>query len=795
MKFRLTPVAAALTTLFAIPSIASAQDAPATAPQVTESAPAAVAPTDAVTQLPSVSVQAVRINEYKPEKLSSPKYTEPLLNVPQNITVISKKVIEDQNVLTLRDILGNVPGITFGAGEGGGGYGDSINIRGYAGSNDVTVDGIRDSGQYTRSDPFNLESVEVTKGANSTNSGAGAVGGTINLVSKTPQQEQFARVSAGLGTDNYYRATADLNQPITKGVVARLNVMKHENDVPGRDVEEFKRWGVAPSIAFGLGGDTQLSLSVFHQEDDNTPQYGTLFRNNRPVPGVNSERYYGYRNIDEQESKNTAVTAVFDHKFNDSIGLRNLSRWGKVTQLLVVDPPQGNVCLPGGVALGHTAACPAAVTPGGGTYQPSGPRGNVRDTENTILTNQTDVTWKFATAGLSHTLVTGLQLTHETFHLLGGNKLRAADGTPVTFPVMDLYNPNNLYSGPINFTRTGQSDGEQNNLAVYAFDTLELTKQWSVNAGLRFERNEGSSWTDTIKTYTAPTGPVPTPDNTNLGSVTAEGAEVENNDNLLSFRGGVVFKPVEAASIYASYGNSKTPSKASVNGSCTLVSGTTGTNIGNANCNVDPEKAVSYELGAKWELFEKQLLLTAAVFRVERTNFRVNSGDISIPDQQLDGESRVKGFELSSSGQITRKWTVFGSYAFLDSEIKQSISDIAIGNGTIDLQKGQVLPNTPKHSASLWTTYKLPLRLEVGYGLQYQGKVLPNSSVAAPNNFEVSPFVVHKASLGWQANRNLNMRLNLNNLTDKLYYTRIRGSGWATPGDGRQTVLTVNYEF
>jgi len=226
-----------------------------------------------------------------------------------------------------------------------------------------------------------------------------------------------------------------------------------------------------------------------------------------------------------------------------------------------------------------------------------------------------------------------------------------------------------------------------------------------------------------------------------------------------------------------------------------LVGSTTGNNIGNANCNVDPEEALSYEVGAKWDLFDSQLALTAAIFRIERTNFRVNSGDPTIPDQQLDGESRVKGFELGASGQITAMWAVFASYAYLDSEIKQSVSDEVLENTGIDVQKGQDLPNTPRNSFSVWTTYQLPLHLEIGYGAQYQGTVLPASSAAAPNNHIVQDYLVHKASIGWQASRRLNLRLNLNNLTDELYYTRVRGTGWATPGDARQAVLTMNYDF
>ena len=174
-------------------------------------------------------------------KAESPKYTEPVLDTPQTITVVDRAVIEQQNLLGLRDVLGTLPGITFGAGEGGGGYGDSITLRGYTASSDITTDGVRDSAQYTRSDTFNLESIELVNGANSAMSGAGSVGGNINLVSKSAHAGDASAFALGAGTDGYARATADANLDFDNGVALRLNAMAHRNDVPGRDEERFRR--------------------------------------------------------------------------------------------------------------------------------------------------------------------------------------------------------------------------------------------------------------------------------------------------------------------------------------------------------------------------------------------------------------------------------------------------------------------------------------------------------------------------------------------------------------------------
>ncbi|MDI1294892.1 MAG: TonB-dependent receptor plug domain-containing protein, partial [bacterium] len=182
----------------------------------------------------------------KVEKVESPKYVRRLLDTPQTITVVGNQTISKQNLLTLRDVLATVPGITFGAGEGGGGYGDSINLRGQSANTDISIDGVRDSAQYSRTDPFNLEQIEVTSGANSVFGGSGAIGGNINLVTKRPKAVDETLIQAGLGTSDYYRATIDSNVRVNDLIAVRLNAMYHENDVPARQVDRYKRWGVAP---------------------------------------------------------------------------------------------------------------------------------------------------------------------------------------------------------------------------------------------------------------------------------------------------------------------------------------------------------------------------------------------------------------------------------------------------------------------------------------------------------------------------------------------------------------------
>ncbi len=714
-------------------------------------------------------------------ELESPRYTAPLLDTPQTITVISEEVIGQQNLLNLREILAtSLPGVTFSAGEGGGGYGDGINLRGYSATDNIGIDGVRDTAQYTRTDPFNLEQVEVTSGANSVYSGVGAVGGSINLVSKRPRGVDAAALSAGIGTDNYARVTADVEQMLTPSVGGRLNVMMHSNDAPGRDVEEYGRWGIAPSVTFGFGSPTRVTLAAVHQEDDNIPEYGVPFAlgpfNDGPLPGSDPSNYYGYSNVDRQEITTDMVTAIIEHDFSPTMSLRNLTRYAQIDQFLVVNPPQGTWCVDSGINPWTGAACPAEVAPG--FYQPSGPRGTTRDTANQVLVNQTDLTMRFDTGGISHTMVAGLSVSQEDYERTNGNSLRDATGaSPGTLPQMEIANPVTYYSGPVNYIATSAGDGEISNQAIYLFERAEIGPHWELNGGIRFERNEGSFRSGSIASPGAPIVWSP---------------ETGNEEDLLSYRLGIVYKPVESASIYFAYGNSETPSQSVADGACNE----TATSRTGANCNVDPEEAVSYELGGKWETFNRRLLLTAAIFRNERTNFRVNSGDATIPEQQLDGESRVDGLALGALGRITDRWSISANYTFLDSEVVQSISDIAIGGGAIDIDAGDPLPNTPEHAFSLWTTYDFG-RLMIGYGANYQGDYTFGRA-SDGMLYYTDDYWVHRAMASYELSEHLDLQLNVNNLLDEEYFERIRNNssnGWATPGPGRQAVVSINYQF
>lgn len=692
------------------------------------------------------SKQEQQEKQYKVDSASSAKYTAPLLDTPQTITVVPTAVIKEQNALSLRQVLGNVSGITFGAGEGGA-YGDSINIRGFSATNNIMVDGLRDSANMTRSDMFNLEMVEVVKGPSSVYAGAGATAGSINMVSKTPSLRARNNLQAGIGTDGYHRLAADINQPLEgiDGAAFRLNLMAHENDVAGREQINYERWGIAPSLAFGLGTPTRLTLSYLHQSDTNLPDYGLPAIDGKVVGDVDRDTYFGFRNIDTEEVDVDSLTVKFEHDFNELVSLSNLARYSETDNRTITT--RSYVTLVGSDQYRYR----------------NNTAGVGRDTTTKLAINQTNLTWNFATGFIDHTLVTGAEVSRETLDRYGISY--NLDHSRV----YDLHNPPGYYSGSTHQTKTSTLESELTDKALYAFDTLALSDQWDLSLGVRYEKFEGES--DSVVFANNPPR-----------------TQSESSDEVVSGRVGLAYKPVENGTLYVAWGNSFNPSAQGV--------ATTGTGLNADNQDLDPEKNETWELGTKWELLDQRLSLNAALFRVEKTNGRIDAdvtGNSNITQYVLEGVQRVDGFELGVSGKVTDKWQAFATYTQLTSEIIKAGASVAD-----QAQEGQALANTPPRSFSLWNTYQLPADFELGYGAQF----VDQRNVANAGRAKVDAYWVHGAMLGYRVNKELDLQLNVNNLFDEEYYDRVRtnlgttaNTGGLVPGDGRSATLTANYSF
>ena len=624
-------------------------------------------------------------------------------------------------------------------------------------------------------------------------------------MTKRPIDSDQTIISAGGGTADYLRGTVDINKMLNNDVAVRLNGMVHRNDVPGRKVEDYKRWGVLPEITFGMAGPTRLTLEYFHQHDRNIPQYGIPYYASAaytgPLPGVDRSDYYGFRNIDTQKINVNQLTAIVDHDFTDKITLRNLTRYEQVTQFTIADGPEGLFCLPRGVTatglpcVSGTGAT-AVTVPAGFFFPTGGSRGNTRDTRNRLYYNQTDLRATVKTGWIEHTLDFGFSISRETYRVASGNSERALNGTIPAIPNYPIYNPDaaNFYNGPVNFLVSARSHNRVDNQSVYLFDVMKLSPKFEFNAGVRYENNKGRGQSNAIIIVAGPT----------FGNVTANPVLL-NHDHLFSYRAGLVFKPVENASLYIAYGNSKTPSQSTVNGSCTSAATAA---IPSATCNTKPEDAKNYEIGGKVELFDGGLLLNAALFRNERDSFKVASGDPTVPDQQTDGRSRVDGLALGASGHITPALSITANYTYLKSKLIQSVSNKCLAApGTGNCTNTMAVPNpgggsplvsTPKHSGSIYTAYTFPFGLTLGYGATYQGRFVINTPTAAvPQVFYSRSYLVHNATITYDINKKFQAQVNVKNIGDKLYYTRIRtaANAWAAPGDARSAVLTLTYKL
>lgn len=667
----------------------------------------------------------------------SPKYTQPLLDTPQTITVVSQSVIEERGATTLREVLRNVTGISLLAGEGGSMQGDNLSIRGFTAQNDIFVDGVRDFGSYTR-DPFNVEQVEVAKGPGSLYIGHGSTGGAVNLASKAPRLDAGRSAMLGGGADQYGRATVDVNQPLEgiEGAAFRVNGMWNHADIPGRDAVESRRWGVAPSIAFGLGTPTRTTVSYFHLDQDNVPDHGIPWvpaanvplaaYANKPAP-VDFDSFYGITSRDYEKTATGIATAEVEHDFSDALTLRSIVRHGRSSRDAVTTSPR---------FLNNDSTVIRR------EFQS-------RDEDDTVLAQQNDLTFRFGggeedeMGGVSHVLVAGTELARETAE----NHLRTAPAAPNT----DLFHPDpsDPFTGPI--TRTGaRTESTAKTTAVYAADTLKLSERWEINAGLRWDRFDVGFKSVAVNGTVSPFG---------------------RTDEMVSWRAGLINKPRPNGSFYLAAGTSFNPS-AEVNTGLTLTA---------ATADLKPEKSRSYEAGTKWDFAGARMGFTAAVFQTEKMNAKtpgIHPGD---PATVLQGEQRIRGLELGATGHLTDRWSAFFSYTFLKSEITKSNNAVEVGNE---------FANTPDHSVSLWTTYRLHTGFEIGAGGQYVGN-RTNSTTTV----RVAPaYTVYDAMVSYPLSNLLTLRLNVNNLTDERYIDRLSG-GHFVPGQGRSVAMTTSLNF
>lgn len=698
------------------------------------------------------STEITVLGNYLSDRLSTPQHQLPLLDTPQAVTVIEDDLLEEQGRRTLRDALRNITGVSFQAGEGNPpGGGDAFSVRGFSARDDIFVDGIRDPGNYFR-DPFYAERIEVTKGPASAFAGRGNVGGTVNIVTRQASLDDRIFGEGVVGTDDLFRGTIDVNTVLdaNNGIALRLTAMGHSADEPGRDFVENQRWAIAPSLGFGIGGDTTVMINYLHLEQDDVPDLGLPNARNFSLGGsgfegrvapVDRDNFYGY-STDYRNVTTDTITGRIEHRFSDTLSIRNITRYARVANDQIVSAPR---------FVGAVTALNEA-TQVVGNFKP-------RDQVDELFINQTMLTAEFGNDAMRHTFVIGGEYVDET----NSNRRRLdANG-----PGRNLFDPAFIPAQTLPYNGT-RARIDLETFSLFAFDTIELGERLRIVAGLR------QDWVETrVRGF----------DDNNIapGFVT----DLSRRDAEFSGNAALVYKPSANSSLYIAYGTAFEPgSSAEV---VQLAGGNNNPPVTAANFNVDPETSNAIEAGGKISLMDGKLELSAAVFQITRDNARTPGINPDEPAVVLDGEQRVRGFELQAVGALTPRWNVIAGYSYLDGEVTKS-------NRTFEV--GQRLDNTPEHSLTAWTSYAITDALLIGSGVQHTSSRTSNIRPTPTANFVITTpaYTVFDAFAEFQITDEIGVRVNVYNISDEDYFYSF-GNAQSIPAAARAATFTLTMEY
>lgn len=692
-------------------------------------------------QVAGKKVEHIEVNGeylgYNTRKVQSGKFTDDLLNSAKTVTVINQDLIKDMGAQSFTDALRATPGITLGTGEGGNPYGDRPFIRGYDAQSSTFINGMRDVGSQSR-ETFNIEQIEVLKGPSSVYNGRGAVGGSINIVTKKAQAEDFINADVAIGTDALKRASLDVNHVIADEAAVRVNLMAHDANTPGRDEVSGNRWGIAPSVTFGLTTPTKVTLEYYHFENHDIPDYGIPYdqATGRPAD-VDPNNFYGLLSRDFRDNNDDTASVLISHDFNNDMQFTSTSVYSRNTNYYIVTNPDDTT---GNVANGYV-------------WRNTKSRHSVTKT----LATQLQLAGEAKLAGFTNRFAIGTEFSNErtsnlsyTVDTVNGRNAGCNDALLANYncTLLSKPNPHDPWVGSVTLG-TDATVTETDTRSVYAFNTIELNESWMINGGVRWDDYSTAAQNST--------------------------SSLSNDDDFLNYQLSVLYKPAVNGSIYAAWGTSSNPPGTS--------NGDGSDRLGSNNEDLKPEDTESYELGTKWDFFSGRLSLNGSVFQIEKNNARVaTSADRNSPQENV-GEQKVKGFEIGFSGDITEHWHGFGGYTYLDASLES--------NGFNAAYDGNRFPNTAKNSISLFTTYDITEQLNVGTGAYYMGQVYGNTA----NTLSIPSYWRFDVVSSYKMNDFLTLRLNVQNLTDERYYDKAYTAHFANMAPGRLVMLSADMHF
>lgn len=677
------------------------------------------------TVLPKVSATADAASYSAPLAIAT-KTDTLLRDVPQSVSVITRQTMNDLSMQNIADAVAYVPGVGMAQGEGNR---ETLVIRGNSSTGDFFLDGMRDDVQYYR-DLYNIEQIEVLKGPNGMLFGRGGVGGLINRVSKQADGRQVRDVTLQAGSYNNKRLSLDVGQGLTDGLAFRVNGMYEDSD-SYRDGVTLERYGINPTVTLQASDATTLTFGVEYFHDERVADRGVSSYLGRPL-NVDPETFFGDPTRSPTDTTVKLANALVEHRFSDTTLLRSRFRYGDYDKF-------------------YQNVFPGAVNAAGTTVQISA-YNNATERQNAF--NQTDLLFTIDTGAVQHNLLTGFELGRqqtENFRETGYFDSIAAGTTSTQVP---LSNPRTAL--PITW-RQSATDADNESTAkiaaLYVQDEIVLTPKWNLVAGLRY---------DNFKV-----------DLTNNRT----GAKFSSTDNLLSPRLALIHKPVETLSVYASYGLTYQPR-----------AGDQLASLSATNESLDPEEFSNYEIGAKWDA-SASLALTAALFRLERSN-------IAIPDPAdpvnrsilVDGQ-RTQGIELGVTGSITDQWSIIGAFAYQDGEVTRDQSATVL--------KGSRLAALPKNTFSLWNRYDFAATWGVGLGIIRKDDLLAATQNLAPNGVNVTlpSYTRVDAAAYFTITDRIRAQVNVENLLDKEYYQFAHSNTNITPASPRAFRATLTTSF
>lgn len=689
------------------------------------------------------------------------KGQQELRDIPQSVTVVTERLIDERNLDTLKDSLRATAGITFQAAEG---QEEDIRLRGFAlqSTGDIFLDGMRDPGFYDR-DSFNWERLEVLKGSASMLFGRGSTGGAVNQVNKQPFGFDQTETALTLGSGNYLRGTLDLNRRTGDDAALRINAMLNTGDEQGNKID---KWGVAPTWRLGIGSADEFSVGLYHIDYKNGVNYGLPWLDSKMAGLWKPDSYYGARS-DYMAGGTTYATATHTHRFANRDELRTVVRAGRYER----DQRASAIrfCQPNRAGVPN-ANCPEVtewVTPGNigpDTVLNRGSQNKIQDMEAVYL--QSDYSGRFAWFGLHHELLAGVDLAVEDFTRYAAVSPPGMAGkgtTTVGSPGATGWVDEGLRA----VRRSQQFDATA--VGLYAQDLVQVAPAWKLLGGLRWDRFDG----DYSTYHTGAPGPGGTPPVGNVGDVTAERARA---DALLSKRFGVLYQPGDRLSLHFSYGTSFN------------TSGDT-YSFDALGENTPPEKSRNLEFGGSLDWAAGRFTTRFALFHATKYNERNRDEEsVDATNYILSGQRHAAGLDLDFAGRITPAWELFAAYTWIpDAKVDKGAS--VSGSTLVGGEKvGQRPAMTAVHSGSLWTTYRIDARWRVGGGINARGGVKPLLT-----DFYAEKYVTADLMAEYDAGPAV-FKLNITNLGDELYADQLY-RGHFIPGKGRNLQLTVTSKF